>query len=106
MINKNELQARMDRIAQSDWFKKVYHNGDCGVVNYERDQEADAAIEDLENLHASAAKVREWLEKELALLESPAGADWPQYTAATLRACIAALDPENNPKLRRTTCDT
>lgn len=63
-------------------------------------------MSDSDPLHAAAAKVREWLEKELALLESPTGADWPRHTAATLRACIAALDPEKNPKLRRTTCDT
>lgn len=61
-------------------------------------------MSDSDPLRAAAAKVREWLAKELAILESPTGADWPQYTAATLRACIAALDPENNPKLRRTEC--
>ena len=59
-------------------------------------------MSDSDPLHAAAAKVREWLAKELALIEAPDGGDWPRHTAATLRACLAALDPEQNPKLRKT----
>ncbi|MAF05114.1 MAG: hypothetical protein CME86_22230 [Herbaspirillum sp.] len=48
----------------------------------------------MQELLSATSKVREWLTKELAL------GYVDKYTQGTLRCCIGALDPMQNPRLR------